>query len=296
VPGARAFDDLDALLDGCDVDAVLITAPPALHASLTLRCLERGKHVLVEKPLALSVVEGERMLAAARDRGLLLWVGCQRRFAPYSRDLARWLAGRTPHDVRTILFETRSNPRQWDAYSGFVGDQAVGGDALLDLAPHQLDLLAWLLGAHPQAIKAQRGDGEVRYDVRWSNGVIASCIVGHGPANRDHLTIRLTDCTLVRIGPSAGRFRRLPRRWHAGYLRMRRAPASAFQMLGYRVDPETAAFVAQLAAFGLAIRGRGGQERMTEGLMTLAAIEACRASLTAGGTWQPVTRVDGAHV
>jgi predicted dehydrogenase len=290
-PAAHAFKTLDALLDSCEVDAVLVTAPPALHASLALSALARGKHVLVEKPLALSVADGERMVAAARDTGVLLWVGCQRRFAPYSRRIAAWLAGRVPQDVRAIAFETRTNPRRWGSYSRFVGDETLGGDALLDLAPHQLDLLAWLIGGHPSEVRAQICDGGVRYDVRWANGVAASCTVGHGLVNRDRLTIRLTDCTLVRSGISAGRFRRLPGRWHTACLRMRRAPLTLLRRLTRQADPETAAFAAQLVAFGRAVRNNEGQARVADGLATLAAIEACRLSLAAGGVWQPIAMV-----
>jgi len=287
-PAAYAFETLDALLDACEVDAVLITAPPALHAALALNAFARGKHVLVEKPMALTMSDGMRMVGAARSAGVLLWVGCQRRFAPYTRRLASWLAGRVPQDVQAITFETRTNPNGWAAYTGFLGDATVGGDALLDLAPHQLDLLAWLIGGHPNEVKAQRCDGGVRYDVRWRNGLAAVCTVGHGAVNRDHLTIRLTDCSLVRSGPTAGRFRRPLGQWDTTYLRIRYAPATLFRTLTRQADPETAAFTQQLTAFGQAVLGNHGQERIADGLATMATIEACRVSLASGGTWQPI--------
>jgi predicted dehydrogenase len=286
-PAARTFETLDALLDSCELDAVLVAAPPALHAPLALSALARGKHVLVEKPLALSVADGERMVATARDAGVVLWVGCQRRFAPSSRRIAAWLAGRVPHDVLAMSFETRSNPRRWGSYSPFLGDDARGGSALLDLAPHQLDLLAWLIDGYPSAVRAQSSDQGVRYDVRWPSGVVASCAVGHGPVNRDCLTIRLTDCVLVRTGASAGRFR-LPGRWRTACLKMRRAPVTLLRRVTGRGDGQVDAFAAQLAAFGEAVRGSAGQARVTDGLATLSAIEACRSSLAAGGAWQPI--------
>jgi predicted dehydrogenase len=237
------------------------------------------------------------MVAAARDTGTLLWVVGQRRFTPYATTLAAWLVGRMPHDVLTIEFETCSSPRRWGAYSGFVGDHTRGGDALLDLAPHQLDLLAWLLGGPPGETRAQRCEGGVRYELRWPNGVVAACLVGHGAMNRDRLTIRLTDCTLVRSGPSAERFRHPPGRWQTGYRRLRRAPSTALQILTRRMDPETAGFAAQLRAFAGAVRAGHGQARGPDGLATLAAIEACRSSLAAGGAWQPIPRMagDGGH-
>jgi len=233
------------------------------------------------------VADGESMVAAARDTGVVLWVGRQRRFTPSSRRIAAWLAGRVPHDVRAMSFETLSNPRRWGSYSPFLGDETRGGSALFDLAPHQLDLLTWLVGSYPSAVRAQIGDRGVRYDVRWTNGVVASCTVGHGPVNRDRLTIRLTDCLLVRTGASAGRFRPSSR-WPTAYLKVRRAPLTLLRRLTGAGDPQINAFAAQLAAFGGAVRGHEGQTRIADGLATLSAIEACRMSVVAGGVWQPI--------
>jgi predicted dehydrogenase len=295
-PEAPAFEVLETLLEECAVDAVLITAPPSLHSPLALTCLARGKHVLVEKPLALSVADGERMVAAARDTGSVLWVVRQRRFTAYATRLAAWLAGRVPHDILAIEFDTRSSPGRWGAYSGFVGDDTRGGDALLDLAPHQVDLLAWFLGDHPRETRARRCEDGICYELRWPSGVIASCLVGHGAANRDRLTIRLTDCTLVRAGPSAERFDHLPGRWHAGYMRLARAPSTALRILARRMDPETAGFAAQLREFAGAVRTGDRQAGMFDGLTTLATIDACRSSLSSGGDWQAIARLgDDGH-
>jgi hypothetical protein len=90
---------------------------------------------------------------------------------------------------------------------------------------------------------------------------------------------------------------RNPGRWQTGYVRMRRAPSTALQILTRRLDPETAAFAVQLRAFAGAVRAHDGQARGADGLATLAAIEACRAGLAAGGAWQPIARMaeDAAH-
>jgi predicted dehydrogenase len=290
-PGSPAYETVEELLAGTAVDAVLITAPPALHASLAHSAVAQGKHVLAEKPLALTVADGERMVAAARAAGVQLWVGCQRRFGPAADQLAGWLAGRMPHDVRAITFESRSSPEGWDAYSGFLGKETEGGDALLDHATHQLDLLTWLVGSYPSTVRAKRHDDEVRYTVRWATGVEAACTVGHGLVNEDRLTIQLTDCTLVRRGPWAARFRRLPARWQGSALRLRSARSTALELLTRRVGPETAEFAAQLAAFGRAVREGGGPARGADGVAALAAIEACRASLAAKGAWQPLAAI-----
>ena len=73
--GVGLFCDLDQMLENTKLDAVVIAAPAPAHASLALKCIAAGKHVFVEKPLALSVDDAERVVRAADDAGLTLFVG-----------------------------------------------------------------------------------------------------------------------------------------------------------------------------------------------------------------------------
>src|SRR3981189_210059 len=79
--GCRTFADLDELIaEG--VDAVTIAAPTHLHHEISLACIARGIHVLVEKPIASSVEEGQEIVDAARRAGVTLMVGHVERFNP----------------------------------------------------------------------------------------------------------------------------------------------------------------------------------------------------------------------
>lgn len=73
--GVAIFCDLEAMLEHAKLDAVVIAAPAPAHASLALRCIEAGKHVFVEKPLALNVADAERVVQAADAAGVTLFVG-----------------------------------------------------------------------------------------------------------------------------------------------------------------------------------------------------------------------------
>ncbi len=73
--GTLLFCDLDAMLEHAKLDAVVIAAPAPVHAKLALRAIEAGKHVFVEKPLALCVEDAERVVNAAQQAGLTLFVG-----------------------------------------------------------------------------------------------------------------------------------------------------------------------------------------------------------------------------
>ena len=79
--GCPAFASVEELLD-CGVDAVTIAAPTHLHRDIALACIARGVHVLVEKPIASTVAEGEEIIKAARRGGLTLMIGHVERFNP----------------------------------------------------------------------------------------------------------------------------------------------------------------------------------------------------------------------
>ncbi len=121
--GVAAYADLDRLLG--EVDAVSIAAPTVLHAELTERILARGIHVLVEKPMASRVSEGEAMIRAARRAGRALLVGHVERYNPA---------------VREALPHLRS-PRFIEAHRlAPIVPRGIDVDVVLDLMIHDLDL------------------------------------------------------------------------------------------------------------------------------------------------------------
>src|ERR1700694_690481 len=85
--GCPALESVTELL-GCGVDAVTIAAPTHLHRDIALACIERAVHVLVEKPIASTVAEGEDIIVAARRAGLTLMIGHVERFNPAVQAIA----------------------------------------------------------------------------------------------------------------------------------------------------------------------------------------------------------------
>ena len=121
------FDTLEDLLDR--VDVVSIAAPTPQHHELTLTCLGRGLHVLVEKPMAATVTEGSSMLAAARAGGRALFVGQVERFNPA-------VQASRPHLKAPRFIEAhRLAP---------IVPRGIDVDVILDLMIHDLDLALWL--------------------------------------------------------------------------------------------------------------------------------------------------------
>jgi predicted dehydrogenase len=122
-----AFETLEALADR--VDLVSIAAPTPLHAELALTCLTRGIHVLVEKPMASTVAEGDSMLALARSRQRALFVGQVERFNPAVQAARPYL----------------KSPRFIEAHRlAPIVPRGIDVDVILDLMIHDLDLALWL--------------------------------------------------------------------------------------------------------------------------------------------------------
>ena len=135
--GARAFPSLDALL--AEVDAITVVVPTPAHFAVAKPALDRGVHVLIEKPLAVTLDEADELLAAARSSGALVQTGHVERFN-------RAVRAALPHvkDPRFIESDRLAsfNPRG--------SDVAV----VLDLMIHDIDLVRTLVGASVQDVSA----------------------------------------------------------------------------------------------------------------------------------------------
>lgn len=129
------------------VDLVVICSPSGVHAEHALAALHAGKHVVVEKPLALTVEDAEAVVAAAAGRGLFLSAISQRRLESQHVHLKRLIdAGRLG---RPVLGETFVHWHRDDAYYSHADwrpRQAHGGGSLMNQGVHNVDMLRWLLG------------------------------------------------------------------------------------------------------------------------------------------------------
>jgi len=151
---ARVHDDAAAMLATEELDLVSIATPPDTHCELTVAALEAGAHVIVEKPMAPSLEECDRMLAAQRRSGRLLSVVAQNRFRD---DMAQLKAVLDSGRVGRIA-HARIASEWWRGHSYYDlwwrGTwSSEGGGPTLNHAIHHIDLSLWLLG-RPQAVAA----------------------------------------------------------------------------------------------------------------------------------------------
>jgi predicted dehydrogenase/threonine dehydrogenase-like Zn-dependent dehydrogenase len=135
-----ATTDTQQLLDDPRVEAVVISTRHDSHAALTVAALDAGKHVFVEKPLALSVEELERVRTAWETKGdRILMVGFNRRFAPQIQRIAGLLEGISQSKVMVMTVNAGAIPR-----NHWTQDPAVGGGRIVGEACHFIDLLRFL--------------------------------------------------------------------------------------------------------------------------------------------------------
>jgi UDP-N-acetyl-2-amino-2-deoxyglucuronate dehydrogenase len=144
--GADAYGDFRLLLDRPDIDVISICTPSGLHATMAIAAMQAGKHVLVEKPMALDLGDADRMIAVAGTTGLKLGVVLQNRYNPPMQDLRRAVdegrLGRLLLGNATVRWY---RPQEYYE-DGWHGTWAMDGGALMNQSIHHIDALQWLLG------------------------------------------------------------------------------------------------------------------------------------------------------
>jgi UDP-N-acetylglucosamine 3-dehydrogenase len=148
VPGARGAADALATLrhdEGLALDALVIASPTTTHLPLALAAIERGIAVLVEKPLAATPAEADRIVAAAAEHGVPVAVGHVERFNPVVLELGRLLRAGWLSTVYAIT-SRRAGP-----FPARIRDVGV----TIDLATHDVDILSFVAGERPTRIAAE---------------------------------------------------------------------------------------------------------------------------------------------
>ena len=149
-PGARVSGELGELLADPDLDAIMLATPVPTHGELAERVLDAGKHCFVEKPLAQSVADAERAVAAARRSGRLLMVGHLLEYHPGVAKLKQVIDAGELGEIHYI-YSNRLN----------LGQLRADENALWSLGAHDVSVLLHLAGEEPFELTA-RGESYMR--------------------------------------------------------------------------------------------------------------------------------------
>ena len=280
--GIRAYPTLDALLD--DVDAVSIVTPTPAHHAVAMRALARGKHLLIEKPITVTLEEADELLALAERQGVLVQIGHVERFN-------RAIRAAQPHVDRPLFIDSDRlapfNPRG--------SDVAV----VLDLMIHDIDLVLTLIGGGVRDVMAA-GVGVLTPSIDIANarvtfdsGAVATITASRVSKERMRkLRIFQRNGYLsLDLAAGTGELYRLREDVDLPTLVTQAQPLEAFVERIPLEAPEGEPLRLELESFAEALRGRApvvvsgraGREALAVALRIVADIERSRALLGAAG-------------
>lgn len=145
--GADATDRWQAVIERTDVDAISICMPPYQHAEIALAAAATGKHVLVEKPMAMNLAECRTMVAAAHAAGTVLMVGQNQRFQPEHVRIKELLDRNAIGRIVALRFDCNQFVKQMYPPDSWIFDKAKsGGGMVAQTAVHKIDLMRHFFG------------------------------------------------------------------------------------------------------------------------------------------------------
>jgi predicted dehydrogenase len=183
------YENYDSLKDNPEIDVVYVVLPNSMHAEYTIRALRAGKHVLCEKPMAVSVEECQQMIDAAKAANKKLMIGYRLRHEPFNMKAIELLRGGELGKIKNI-----------DAGAGFpIGDptqwrlnrKMAGGGSMMDIGIYAQNACRYLSGEEPVEVTAmaystpndvrfKEAEETMLFTLRFASGLLASCTSSYG--------------------------------------------------------------------------------------------------------------------
>ncbi len=195
----KTYTSYDEALKDDEIDAVLLLLPHHLHADYTIRALRAGKHVLIEKPMALNESEAVQMVESAERNNRVLMIGQSRRFfTPVMESIRKLRANEIGEliNINALLLAQMNKPAtQW-----WKDKTKIGGFIIPLWGSHVLDYILWAYDELPETVYAQGlsnnpnwdGEDEVSISLRFSKGRMANILMsfnaGARPTDEEGLT------------------------------------------------------------------------------------------------------------
>jgi predicted dehydrogenase len=180
------YQNFDTIIDNPDIDIVYVVLPNSMHAEYTIRAAKAGKHVICEKPMAVSVDECERMITASREAGKMLSIGYRLHFDPYHLEMMRLGQKKIYGPIKKIKAENGM-----DGTSGWRLDKKLsGGGPLMDLGVYCIQGARYTTGLEPLAVTAQEGpktnpgmfkdiEETISWQMEFPEGIKAECMCSY---------------------------------------------------------------------------------------------------------------------
>lgn len=197
------YTDAQQLVDDPNVNAIYIATPPSSHATYAIMAMKAGKPVYVEKPMASSYLDCQRINRVSEETKVPCFVAYYRRYLPYFRKVKELVANGTIGNVISVQVRFAVPPRDLDYNSTSlpwrVQRDIAGGGYFYDLAPHQIDLLQEIFGpiVRAKGFSTNRGglyqtEDSLSASFQFHDGLTGSgswCFVAHESAKTDRIEL-----------------------------------------------------------------------------------------------------------
>lgn len=214
--GIHTYTDVDELLEKEEFDMADICLPSFLHSQYAIKMLQAGKHVLSEKPMALSAAQCDAMIDAAKQANRKLMIGMCLRFDECYLYLKECIDSGKFGQLSHLFMERLSGIPAW-SFENWFQDTDRSGGCILDMHIHDIDMVRFLLG-EPKAVSTVALDGKVRWQVEntrmyydnklvtingsWSESRTTHFTAGFR-AGFEKATV-ISDCQTVTVYPNEG--------------------------------------------------------------------------------------------
>lgn len=180
------YENFDSIKDNPLIDIVYIVLPNSMHAEFVIRAARAGKHVICEKPMAVTVEDCDRMITACKEAGKMLSIGYRLHFEPYNREMMRLGREQSFGAIKKIRSENGM-----DSTSGWrLNKQLAGGGPLMDLGIYCIQGARYTTGMEPIAVRAQFGptkdketfkdvEESISWQMEFPDGIIAECTTSY---------------------------------------------------------------------------------------------------------------------
>lgn len=206
------YDNMDAIKDNPDIDAVYVITPNGLHKDQVIRMAKAGKHAICEKPMGINAKEGEAMVKACKAAKVKLLVGYRMHFEPNTLEVIRM---RKDGEFGKVMFFqgqsgfTIGNPNQWR-----LNKELAGGGAMMDIGIYSINGSRYMIGEEPVWVTAQETktdsdkfkegiDETIQFQLGFPSGAVASCLSTYAMRHLDRFFLTGTK-GFVEMQPSTG--------------------------------------------------------------------------------------------
>lgn len=176
------LNDIDLIKDNKDIDIIYIVLPNSQHEEYVIKAAKAGKHVICEKPMAITVAECDRMMEACKEAGVQLAIGYRLHFEPHNKEIMRLEKEKTFGEVRHI----KAAFGMAEAEGWRLDKDLAGGGPLMDVGIYCVQAARYASGMEPVAVTAKEGEKHdqhkfktveesIAWQLEFPGGVVAEC-------------------------------------------------------------------------------------------------------------------------